>query len=90
MQNPALMQVLQQRISPVKQYMMFLRAKGIDPKDLEPDPNEMPLDPMLMQGQAGNPQGAGAPPNPAQGPGMPSPNGPTPPNEMGVRGIQQP
>jgi hypothetical protein len=92
MQNPALMQVLQTQVSPIKFYQMILRSRGLDPNDLVPDPDEPAMNPMLMQGQAGNPQGA-APggTNPAQAPQAGSQQGQmAPPNPMGVRGIQQP
>ena len=93
MQNPALAQILQEEISPIKEYKMILQSLGIDPNDLKPDANEPRMDPMLMQGQAGNPQGGPmgpGGPNPAQSPGMPSPQAPTPPNPMGDRGPQLP
>jgi hypothetical protein len=96
MQNPALMQVLQTQISPIKFFHMILRSRGLDPNDLAPDPGEPQMDPALMQGQAGNPQGAGPQPgpggpNPAQNPQAGSQQGQmAPPNPMGERGIQQP
>ena len=96
-QNPALMQVLQQRISPLKFFDMIFRSKGIDPNDLAPDPGEQMMDPAMMQGQAGNPQGGPAQ-GPAAGPGGLNPqvnpqlgqmNGQMmPPNPMGERGSQ--
>lgn len=90
LQNPALAQVLQAKIDPVKFYEMVLRAKGIDPADLAPDAQTQPMDPMLMQGQAGNPQGGGAV-NPAQNPAMGSAQeSMAPPNAMGERGMQLP
>lgn len=88
--NPALQQILQAEISPIKEYKMILQSLGIDPNDLRPDPNEPQLDPMLMQGQAGNPQQPGGV-NPATEPQMGSQMGQmAPPNAMGERGIQQP
>ena len=90
LQNPALMQVLQTQIDPVKFYKMVLRSKGIDPADLAPDAQSVPMDPTLMQGQAGNPQGGGAV-NPAQSPDLGGAQGTmAPPNQTGTRGIQQP
>jgi hypothetical protein len=89
-QNPALAQVLQQAISPVKLFKLVLMAKGLDPAMLAPDPGEMPLDPALMQGQAGNPQGPGGT-NPAAAPQLGAAmNRAQPPNAQGERGIQQP
>jgi hypothetical protein len=86
-QNPALMQVLQTEISPIKFFKMVLRSRGLDPNDLKPDPGEQQMDPNLMQGQAGNPQA----PNPAQSPQLGSQQGQmAPPNSLGERGIQQP
>jgi hypothetical protein len=92
LQNPALMQVLQQRVSPVKFYEMVLRSKGIDPHELAPGPEEQPMNPALMQGQAGNPQGGGpGGVNPAATPDLGAATGQlAPPNQLGVRGIQQP
>ena len=91
-QNPALGQVLQTQISPIKLYKLVLRSKGIDPSDLAPDPGEMQMDPAMMQGQAGNPQQGGPPgTNPQAAPQLGSAQGQqSPPNAMGERGIQQP
>jgi hypothetical protein len=92
LQNPALMQVLQTQVDPVKFYKMVLRSKGIDPADLAPDGQSQPLDPLLMQGQAGNPQAGGpAGTNPAAAPLNASAQSQmAPPNPLGERGIQQP
>src|SRR5262249_16794606 len=88
LQNPALLQVLQQRVSPVKLFEMVLRSKGIDPERLAPGPDEPPMDPNLMQGQAADPPGGGP-----QGGGGPM-QGPTeqdqPPNPIGQRRHPEP
>jgi hypothetical protein len=85
-QNPAVQQLVATEISPMKQFKMALQALGIDPEELKPDPDEQPLDPMLLQGQAGNPQGA----NPAVNGGAAAMEEAAPPNMMGDRGIQSP
>jgi len=98
MQNPALAQVLQSEISPIKYFKMVLRSKGIDPDELKPDPGEQPMNPAMMQGQAGNPQQGGPGQGPAGGPGGVNPQAAplqgsaqgqmAPPNPMGTRGSQ--
>lgn len=89
-QNPALAQVLQTEISPIKLYKMVLMAKGLDPDMLKPDPGEQPMNPALMQGQAGNPQGPSGT-NPAAAPALGSmQNAAQPPNAAGERGPQMP
>jgi hypothetical protein len=80
MTNPALAQVMQQEISPIKEYKMFLRSNGIDPEDLRPDPGEQQMDPMLLANQSGGQNPMGGPPQ----------DGGPPPNQMGERGIQSP
>ena len=89
-QNPALGQVVQQDVSMRKFFKMLLRSQGIDPDGLKPDPGELGMNPMLLQGQAGNPQAPGGQ-NPAQAPDVGQAQGTmAPPNAMGQRGIQQP
>jgi hypothetical protein len=83
--NPALMQVIAQRFSPQKEYALILQSLGIDPADVERDPNEPMPDPNLMAGQAGAPNQAQ---NPAANPAA-AQAGP-PPNPMGQRGGQLP
>jgi hypothetical protein len=83
MQNPALMEVLQNEVSPIKTYKMILRAKGLDPEDLRPDVGEMPLNPMLLANQSGGQ-------NPATNPVAPEQGQVNPPNATGERGIQAP
>jgi len=85
--NPALLDVITQRFSPQKEYAIILQSLGIDPADVERDPDEPQLNPALMApGGAGGPQGPQA--NPAMNPAAAS-AGP-PPNPGGQRGGQMP
>jgi hypothetical protein len=81
--NPALAQVLQQKVSPIKEYLMLIQGQGIDPEDLEPDPGEPQMDPMLLANQSGGQ-------NPAMSPMGGMQEQAAPPNPMGERGIQAP
>ena len=80
--NPALLQVITERFSPQKEYALILQSLGIDPADVERDPDEPMPNPALLAGQAG------APGNPAQNPAA-AQAGP-PPNPQGQRGGQLP
>jgi hypothetical protein len=62
-QNPALAQVLETKISPLKEYRLMYQSIGIDPTDLEPSPDEPKMDPMMLANQSGGQ-------NPAAAPGM--------------------
>ena len=88
--NPALLQVITSRFSPLKEYAIILQSLGIDPSDVERDPDEPMPDPTMLQAQAGMPPGggSGAPQNPAANPAAAA-AGP-PPNPTGQRGGQMP
>ena len=88
--NPALLQVITTRFSPLKEYAIILQSLGIDPSDVERDPDEPMPDPAMLQAQAGMPPGGGpgAPQNPAANPAAAA-AGP-PPNPTGQRGGQMP
>jgi hypothetical protein len=91
--NPALMELVTQRFSPLKEYAIILQSLGIDPTDVERDADEPQPNPALLQGQAGAPPGMGGPgqgANPALNAAAGMAETATPPNAQGARGVQLP
>lgn len=85
--NPAILDLITKKFSPVKEYEIIMQSLGIDPTDIERDPDEPPPNPQLLAaagpGQPGDQGG-----NPAMNPAA-AQAGP-PPNPMGQRGPQLP